>query len=109
MITVHICGEEKTLQEVDTDWITRVLNRNRIQENSICVKVDVNGNSTDLKLATPNCDDFAPAKGKNEIEKRIIFLWEEMVLSKKDIFATQIYDFLTRMEQWASFVPKKVL
>lgn len=107
MISLNICGEEKTFHEINTDWISRIINRNRIQGNPICVKVNISSPTAKLSLITSNCDDFAEPNGKNEIENRIIYLWEDLVINQSDIFAGTIYDFLSRTEQWVSFDPEE--
>lgn len=107
MITINICGEEKTLQEINTEWINRIINRNRIQGKPICVNVNISASTVNLNLQTMDCKGYKEATGGSDIENRVIHLWEELVLSQKDISGVILFDFLTRMEQWVSFVPKK--
>lgn len=108
MIKVNICGEEKPLQEINSEWLNRIINRNRIQGNPICVQVEISASTVNLTLQTAECKGYEKAVGRSDIEQRVIYLWEELVLSQNDLTGVALFDFLTRMEQWVSFVPKKV-
>ncbi|MEX0724164.1 MAG: hypothetical protein WD357_05805 [Gracilimonas sp.] len=107
MITVNICGEEKPLQEINTEWISRIINRNRIQNKPICVNVNISATTVNLNLQTLNCKGYEKAIGGSDIENRVIHLWEELVLSQNDLSGAVLFDFLKRMEEWVSFVPKE--
>lgn len=107
MITINICGEENTLQEVNTEWINRIINRNRIQGKPICVKVNISASTVNLTLQTTDCKNYKKAVAGSDIENRVIYLWEELVLSQKDLTGIALFDFLKRMEEWVSFVPKE--
>ncbi|MDZ7716376.1 MAG: hypothetical protein U5J95_09215 [Balneolaceae bacterium] len=54
-----------------------------------------------------NCEQAGRAKAANKLESRVVFLWNELVLDKDDLDPNAIYEFLKRMDEWVSFVPKE--
>lgn len=69
--------------------------------------VEINIDSENVKLDLfANGAQAGQAKASNDIESRVIFHWERLVLSKTDLDPTGIYEFLKQMDRWVSFVPK---
>lgn len=106
MVEVTIGDETKSLQEVSTEWMTNTISRNRIMNNDNSVKVNIASDNMKLDLFA-NCPQAGSAKASNDIESRVVFLWNELVLSKDDLDPNAIYDFLKRMDEWVTFVPKE--
>lgn len=105
MVKVSIANQTKALQQVNVEWIQSTINKNRVMGTKNCVKISIDSKNATLELTT-NCGESTDVKPSNDIENRIIFLWNELVLSKEDLDPTTLYDFLKRMDQWVSFVPK---
>lgn len=105
MVKVSIADQTKALQQVSREWMQSTINKNRVMGKENCVKISIDSQNATLELTT-NCGKTTDAKPSNDIENRIIFLWNELVLSKEDLDPTALYDFLKRMDQWVSFVPK---
>lgn len=105
MVTVKIADQAKVLQEVTPEWITSTINRNRITGKGNPIEVQIESTNANLTLFA-NCSKSGTANPSNEIESRIVFLWEDMVLSKRDLDPSLLHEFLKRMDRWVSFVPK---
>lgn len=104
MVNVSIADQTKALQQVNPEWIRSTINKNRVMGNQNCVEIDIDSENANLQL-TANCGE-SNAKPSNDIESRITFLWDDLVLSKDDLDPTALYDFLKRVDQWVSYVPK---
>lgn len=104
MVKVKIADQSHAIQEVNYEWIRSSINKNRVMGNQDCVEIDIDSENVKLKLFA-NCGQPEETKATNEIESRIIFLWNELVLSKEDLDTRSLYDFLKRMDKWVSFVP----
>ncbi|MDZ7691946.1 MAG: hypothetical protein U5K69_12595 [Balneolaceae bacterium] len=105
MIKITIADQTKPIQEASPEWIRSTINKNRVMGKQNCVKIDIDSENANLQLTT-NCGETANAKPSNDIESRLTFLWDDLVLSKDDLDPAALYDFLKRMDQWISFVPK---
>lgn len=103
MVKVRIAEQSKTLSEITPAWITKTINKNRIMDIENEVEVDIDSQNAKLKLCTAG-DKVKPT---NEIESRITFLWDDIVLSEHDLDPNALYDFLKRMDEWVSFIPKR--
>ncbi len=69
------------------------------------VEVNIDSENVDLNLFA-NCEQAGQEEASNNIESRITFLWDNLVLSKHDLDPTALSDFLERMEEWVEYVPK---
>lgn len=105
MIKVSVSDQTKTLREVNPQWIQSIINKNRVMGKQICIEIDINSENVNLVLTT-NCGSKTDVTPANEFESRIIFLWNDLVLSKEDIDSAGLYEFLKRIDHWVSFVPK---
>lgn len=105
MIKVSVSDQTKTLPEINPQWIQSIINKNRVMGKKNCIKIDINSENVNLVLTT-NCESKADVNPSNEFESRIIFLWNDLVLSKDDVDSTRLYEFLKRIDHWVSFVPK---
>lgn len=74
------------------------------KENTLEINIDSENVKLDLFA---NSAQAGQAKASNDIENRIVFLWQNIVLSKDDLDPNAVYDFLKRMDQWVSFVPQE--
>lgn len=74
------------------------------KENS--VEINIDSENAKLNLFA-NCAQAGQEKASNDIENRILYHWNDLVLSKHDLDPSALYDFLKRMDQWVSFVPNK--
>lgn len=106
MVTVTISDQSKKLQEVNPEWITSTISKNRVMNKENIIEINIDSENVNLKLFA-NCAQAGQAKASNDLENRIIFLWDELVLSKDHLVPSAIYDFLKRMDRWVSFVPKE--
>lgn len=75
-------------------------------DNPICVKININTETASLFLTTQKCDSYQEPNPSNDIERRVVFLWNDLVMSKDDLDGPAIYNFLKRVDHWVSFVPK---
>ncbi len=69
------------------------------------LEVNIDSENAHLRLYA-NCEGKESSRPSNDIESRIIFLWNDIVLADHDLNPDSIYDFLKRMDEWISFVPK---
>lgn len=106
MVTVKISDQSKKLQEVTPEWITSTISKNRVMNKVNTVEIDIDSENVDLTLFA-NCPEAGQAKASNDTESRIIFHWNDLVVDKKDLDPSAIYDFLKKMDHWVSFVPKE--
>lgn len=103
MVQVQVCEDQKPLQQVDASWISKNLNKNRVMGNPICVKVSIETDTVHLILSTSLCKDHQKPKPSNDIERRITFLWDDLVMSKDDLDGRTIKSFLAQLDHWVSF------
>lgn len=105
MVTVKVSDQSKALQQVTPEWLRKIISKNRLMGVTNCVNIGIDSENARLQLYA-NCDGKTASKPSNDIESRIVFLWDELVLNKHDLEPDAIYDFLKRMDEWVSFVPK---
>lgn len=105
MVKIKISDQTKPLQRVNSDWITSTISKNRVIGKANSVEINIDSENANLNLFA-NCDQAGQEKASNDIESRILFLWDKLVLSKHDLDPNALYDFLKRMDQWVSYVPK---
>ncbi|MDZ7682671.1 MAG: hypothetical protein U5J63_13400 [Fodinibius sp.] len=105
MVKVTIADQTKALQEVTSEWITSTISKNRIMNKENSVEINIDSDNVNLNLFA-NCAQAGQEDPSNDIEGRIVFLWHELVLGESDLDPSAIYDFLKRMDEWVSFVPK---
>lgn len=106
MVTVKVSDQSKKLQEVTSEWITNTISKNRIMNKDNTVEINIDSDNIKLDLFA-NCPQAGKAKASNEIENRIVFHWNNLVLDQDDLDPKALYDFLQKMDHWVSFVPKE--
>lgn len=105
MVEVKVSDQSRVLGEVTPEWLRSVISKNRVMNKRNCLEVKIDSENVRLQLYA-NCDGKEDSKPSNDIESRIIFLWNDIVLDDYDLNPDSIYDFLKRMDEWISFVPK---
>lgn len=106
MVQVTITDETKPLNEVNRDWLTSKISKNRVMGKENSLEINIDSENVELDLFA-NCERAGQTEASNDIEGRIVFLWDDLVLSKHDLDTGSLCDFLKRMDQWVSFVPQK--
>lgn len=104
MVEVKISDQSKVLGEVTPEWLRSTISKNRVMNKRNCLEVNIDSENASLQLYA-NCEGKEDSKPSNDIESRILFLWNDIVLDDHDLNPDSIYDFLNRMEEWISFVP----
>lgn len=106
MVKVTIADETKVLNEVTSDWITSTISKNRVMDKENPVEINIDSDHAKLDLYA-NCPEAGQAKASNDIENRILFNWDKLVLSKDDLDPGAIYEFLKNLDHWISYIPKE--
>ncbi len=106
MVTFKISDQSKKLQEVSPEWIRSTISKNRVMGKDNRIEINIESENANLVLFA-NCEQAGTEKASNDIENRIVFHWNNLVLSQDDLDPGSIYDFLKKMDHWVSFVPEE--
>ncbi|MEX0648182.1 MAG: hypothetical protein WEA56_14210 [Balneolaceae bacterium] len=102
MVSIKIGDQTKSIEETNLEWIRRTISRNRVTGSPNSIEIEIDSENAHLKLFA-NVSQTPEVTTSNEIEDRILFLWQDLVLSKQDVDADSLYDFINRMDHWISF------
>ncbi|MDZ7659669.1 hypothetical protein [Fodinibius sp.] len=106
MVKITIADQTKPLEEVDLEWISGTISKNRIMDKENPVEINIETDTINLDLFA-NHPKAGQEKATNYIESRVLFHWKELVLSKDNLDPKALSEFLKQMKRWVSFVPKE--
>lgn len=69
------------------------------------VQISIESDNATIQLFANS--DEGTEKPSNDIESRITFLWDKLVLSNHELNPDALYNFLGRMDEWVSYIPKE--
>ena len=97
MIRISIAGEERYLQDADSDWVTQQVERPRQAVLSVCATVAINTGDLAVTLATPDCARGGGGRVPTPREASVIELWGQMGLNQPGWAPGQVVAFLKRL------------
>lgn len=98
MVSVKIAGEERKLEEADSQWIRERIGRRMQERQLICVEVTINMNDVNVHLSTPACAGAAGAgREPNPREAEILKLWRRHRLNTNEFNFGQVEAFLNQL------------
>jgi hypothetical protein len=101
MIKIKIAEDERSLNEVDAQWINQQINRRKEEGLSVCVRITIKNRNIDMVLSTPNCIiEGAIARSPNPQEKEIINLWNERGLDKQGFTSGNLIAFISQLQRF---------
>lgn len=98
MNTIKIGNEERSLSEVDSQWITQQIVNRRNAGMTVCVIVSVTVTDVDLTLATPTCG--AGGGGSRQFtspERGILDLWNKHHLNEPEFSPGDVVSFVKQV------------
>jgi hypothetical protein len=90
------------------DWtdeagIAQQINRRRAAGEVVCVQITIDGGGLNLFLTTPTCGGMGGGgRIPNSEESRVISLWSELGLDKRDFSGGNVIAFLKRLRRMAA-------
>jgi len=97
MIRVSIAGEERYLQDADSDWVTQQVERRRKDDLPVCITVAINTPDLAITLATPECARGGGGRAPTSREASVIELWRQMGLNSSSWAPGNLVAFLKRL------------
>lgn len=97
-IKIKIGSEQRTLAEANPDCINQQINRRRNDSEAVCVRISVECPGIRLVLSTPDCPTGGGTRRPNREEERILLLWEERGLSRRDFTGGNVVAFLKQLD-----------
>lgn len=97
MIRISIAGENRYLQDADSDWVTQQVERRRKDGLPVCVTVAINTGDLAITLATPECASGGGGRAPTSREASVIDLWNQLGLNRSDWAPGNVVAFLKRL------------
>lgn len=98
----------QSLRDVDESWINQQINRRRRDGERVCVQVEIEYSSINMRLATPDCArSGGGGRQANSQERGIFDLWAKHHLNSPDFSGGNLVAFfkqLRRVIDWLSSV-----
>lgn len=102
MIAVRIGEEERSLQDATEQWINQQIQRRRVDNQAICVRVAIRQGGLDMVLATPSCNGTGGGRTPNANEIEVFRLWNERGLNVPDFSSGNLVAFLAQIKRFFS-------
>ena len=99
MVKVNVGGMEKDGNDVDQQWLCRMINGRRRDGLSDCVRVRIEGDNIDLAMVTPGC---ARGGGCRELTRRevgIVDVWRKLGLDQPGFSCGNVHAFLVQLRR----------
>jgi len=93
--TIKIGGAERSLEDVSESWVNEQVNQRKMDHQSVCVLVRLQGDGVDMVLSTPSCGSGGGGgRPPNPKEEKIFHLWDERGLNTSGFSGGNVVAFL---------------
>lgn len=100
-IIVRIGGEERDIEDADSQWVHQSIRLRERDGKTPCVEVRIHADSLNVRLAS-DCCAGGGGRGRrpNAREAEIISLWNQFSLGECGADLTKVWPFLVRLKHY---------
>ena len=95
MIKIKIGTIERTLESIDDCWIRQQIDQRRLDDGSVCVRVDIEKPGLSLLLSSVGCSSAGGGgRSPNPNEKEVLSIWERCGMHNDHFSSENLISFL---------------